>query len=177
MKNTSQSQNRLKWQITKYDSLKFSLKVRVKNSKCSSILLLRQMFLRIQDPEIPLFSRSEPLVLDWGTLWFTSDKATVQSDSNTLGLDNKPQFHLGRTSECPVVSSPLYCTSDNFTNEPDNVRDRAILYGLYCGYQWNTNNDWTAEYFDMYILMLALCKLSRHKRVIWMRSGNSELGY
>jgi hypothetical protein len=47
MKNTSQSQNRLKWQITKYDFLKFSLKVRVKNSKCSSILLLRQMFLRI----------------------------------------------------------------------------------------------------------------------------------
>ena len=56
MKNTSQSQNRLKWQITKYDSLKFSLKVRVKNSKCSSILLLRQMF--PQDPKIPLFSMS-----------------------------------------------------------------------------------------------------------------------
>jgi hypothetical protein len=47
MKNTSQSQHRLKRQITKYDSLKFSLKVRVKNSKCSSILLLGQMFLRI----------------------------------------------------------------------------------------------------------------------------------
>jgi hypothetical protein len=47
MKNTnSQSQNRLKWQITN-DSLKFSLKVRVKNSKSSSILLLRQIFLRI----------------------------------------------------------------------------------------------------------------------------------
>ena len=45
-------------QITKYDSLKFFLKVRVKNSKCSSILLLRQMFLRIQNPEIPLFSMS-----------------------------------------------------------------------------------------------------------------------
>jgi hypothetical protein len=48
MKNSSQSQDRLKWQITKYDSLKFSLKVRVKNFKCFSILLLRQMFLRIQ---------------------------------------------------------------------------------------------------------------------------------
>ena len=50
MKNTLQSQNRLKWQITKYDSLKLSLKVRVKNSECSSILLLRQMFLRTRDP-------------------------------------------------------------------------------------------------------------------------------
>jgi hypothetical protein len=49
----TQSQNRLKWQITKYDSLKFSLKVRVKNSKCSSILLLRQMLLRI--PRCHLF--------------------------------------------------------------------------------------------------------------------------
>jgi hypothetical protein len=50
----------------KYDSLKLSLTVRGKNSKCSSILLLRQMFLNLvakanvpQDPEIPLFSRSD----------------------------------------------------------------------------------------------------------------------
>ena len=55
MKNTSQSQNRLKWQITKYDSLKFSLKVRVKNSMFLNLVAKANV---PQDPEIPLFSRS-----------------------------------------------------------------------------------------------------------------------
>jgi hypothetical protein len=63
IRRTFRNLKRLKWQITKYDSLKFSLTVRVKNSKCS-IFLLCSIFLRVQDPEILLFSRS--------ACWFSS---------------------------------------------------------------------------------------------------------
>jgi hypothetical protein len=42
---------------------------------------------------------------------------------------------------------------------------------FYCGYNWNKYNDWTAEYYDMHILMLSVlaymlrfhCNLSRRR--------------
>jgi hypothetical protein len=55
MKNTSQSQNRLKWQITKYDFLKFSLSTREKFKMFLNLVAKANV---PQDPEIPLFSRS-----------------------------------------------------------------------------------------------------------------------
>ena len=85
MRNISQSQNRLKWQVTKYDSLKFSLKVCVKNSECTYLN---------QDPEISLLPGLK------GIDTCNKDILTLSRGRNTVLL-----CHFFFTNVCRALSS------------------------------------------------------------------------